>query len=235
MPTADARALEAQLVLQALEAGRAVGAGVTVHPGVGPGGATDLRSALVVCRGELDPVMLPLLVAALRAAVDLSSRRVVVDVHEVTFFDAGALGAFVRAARAVHARGDRFGLVGVSAFGMRVLDAVELGRLVDQPIRAARSIAVEQRQQHEIMLEAGSGRAIVEQAKGVLAYRFSISIDCAEVLLGDCARHHHTFERDIAGRLLNGALDLDDLAPHHLSDGGAGPGALGRRPVTDGS
>jgi anti-anti-sigma factor len=100
-----------------------------------PAGAVLLRLA-----GELDVATVPELEAAFVRASEVSA-DIVVDMREVTFMDAAAIGAFIRAQHSVAGRGGGLVLVGVQPWICKVLRVARVdGVLPRHPdLRAALS------------------------------------------------------------------------------------------------
>ena len=86
--------------------------------------------AVLACSGELDPATTPALRRSLRRVLRLAPDRIVIDLSRVSFFDAGAIGEFVRARNTSRAAGSDLVVRAPTSFGRRVLRIVGLTDLI---------------------------------------------------------------------------------------------------------
>ena len=90
----------------------------------------DWPGALIVASGELDVQSVPELKERLAEAVDAGTKRVVVDLAEVSFIDSLSLSALVGARRRLGADG-RLAVVAVHEYVRLILQATGLEQVLD--------------------------------------------------------------------------------------------------------
>ena len=90
----------------------------------------DWPGALIVASGELDVQSVPELKERLAEAVDAGTRRVVVDLAEVSFIDSLSLSALVGARRRLGEDG-RLAVVAVHEYVRLILQATGLEQVLD--------------------------------------------------------------------------------------------------------
>ena len=90
----------------------------------------DWPGALIVASGELDVQSVPELKERLTEAVDAGTKRVVVDLADVSFIDSLSLSALVGARRRLGADG-RLAVVAVHEYVRLILQATGLEQVLD--------------------------------------------------------------------------------------------------------
>jgi len=202
--------------------------------------------AVLCCSGEIDPETIPVLRRSLRRVVLLAPARVIVDLSRVSFFDAGAIGEFVRAREASRAAGGDLVLRAPSPFGRRVLGIVGLTDLIaDEPEDptapgdATSGNGQRRVDDHEpapadplsAALDELAGRfsagtrssVVMDEAKGLVAEHFAIGIAEASMLLRAFSVAQRTPILAVAEGLMDQSISLTRVAPHRH---GEPPGAV---------
>jgi anti-anti-sigma factor len=109
-----------------------LGGGIGVVEVCGGDAALVLRPFGELCHFQLDPLR-----AAIHAALACEPREVRVDLAETRFVSSSAVGLFLEADVACHARGVRFVLTGVHGINRRVLEALDAADLIEQDVPLA--------------------------------------------------------------------------------------------------
>lgn len=195
--------------------------------------------AVLACRGELDALTIPVLRSSLNRLMRLAPDRVVVDLSEVSFFSAGAIGELVRARNISRAAGGDLVVRAPSPFGRRLLGIVGLTNLIatdSTPANApAPAVSAESQAERPVelagRLTAGNlSSVVIDEAKGLIAEHFHLGISEASIMLRSFAAAQQQPMPDVAVALMNRTIDVSRLesqrvrqraAPHDDTDRGA--------------
>ena len=100
--------------------------------------------------------------------------------------------------------------------GQAMADVATIGILQERAVREARILA-------EQLQSALNSRVVIEQAKGALAEKASVSVDRAFQMLRGYARHNNGRLHDVAAAVIAGTIPIEDMN---------NPGAFGAKRLT---
>ncbi len=189
-----------------------------------PSGAafsSSWRNAVLVCTGELDPGTNPDLRRELDRVGSGATDRVTVDIGAVSFLDCGAINEFVTSRDTCRASGGDLVLRSPTSMARRMLRILDLDDLIadDAPDQAptngaaARTVGL-----GDQLRERNRASIVVEQARGIIAGHFDVSVDDAAEMLSVFARRQRRPVVAVAAAVVDRTANLADLGGH--DDGG---------------
>lgn len=167
----------------------------------------------VICSGELDLASRAELEERLQMATATAAKTVVVDLENVSFIDAGTIGVFVATRTTLRSAGGDLTLRSPSAFARRVLAIVDLDDLIEVPASSNASLGTTERLELVVGEIRAHSRAevTIDQAIGVIAGRFGLTIASSTSALGHFAQRCDEPVGNVAQDLIDGTRTIDEV------------------------